>query len=561
MASPVELFCWRHVGNETLWHQEGPGHCSFGSIQKELMFSLVSHVLLALVSALYLCLDHTNERPTGSTLKRSATLHVRLAIAVSSALVPALGPLLVQFTSSSRSAPADLLLDGTSSIAWLLMSLYLWKLRQQSVRLVRTHKPVMLVWSLTFVSQCVRLSMVINRILEDTSSTVEKEGIVVASSILQVMFMLTLLPTPGHTVVYHTNGDGLSACPIVKDNISGDSKTSKESAGKPSDSNHLAAEHASLFSKLTFGWVQDIMRKGANGQLKKASDVYKLPEKLTSSHVENYFSRFYSHGSTAFAEDVFDSKDSTSSIDSQRTNTNPVRNRYSGTQASSVKQEDGNIFEMPHDDNPKRISLCRALFRAFGVQIFLVGIFRLLSNICMFASPLLLHALLSYLENSNEPVRNGYFYAFGLCIATGLRAIINSHSGFRLVQLEMQLLAAVMTTLYRKTLAVGSRALSTFTTGQITNMLNVDARRIAVICHCVHDAWSVLLELAVILYLLYQQVNFKNISESILVINIPIDVGFLAKVIFIIRLDHFTVMPHETVVISSTLYFKRTFHT
>ncbi|XP_041456122.1 ATP-binding cassette sub-family C member 10-like [Lytechinus variegatus] len=530
MASPVVLsFCWRNINNDTQWHEEeNLGYCSYNSIKSEWMFHLGSHVLLALVSALYVCLDHTDQNSTSSTLKKSSIPEVRLVIAVSSALVHTLG--FLRISPIARSGPDDMLLDGTSAFAWLQLSIYTWKLRQQSVRLARTHKPLVLAWSLTFVSQCMRLSMVTKQLLNNTSTTFEQEGVIVASGMLQVLYLLTLLPSPRHTVLSQVKV-GRSAGQSVDDGTHEDTNSlEKPSAG----AEHLgiAAEHAGLLSRLTFSWAQDIMRKGAAGQLKKASDVYKFPEDQRASRVEDYFSRFYPQGSTSFAEDVFNSEDSVSIKDLTTTKNDSIRSRRSNTQARSVFQEKAEDHKMPRFDNAKRISLCRAILRAFGFQIFILGIFKLVSNTCKFASPLLLHALLSFLENSDEPVKNGYLYAFGLCVATALQTIVNSQFHYRIVELMMKLRVAVKTSLYRKTLAVGARSLSTFTTGQINNLMNVDANRISRISHSINDAWSVLLETVVTLFLLYQQVGVSfliGVGCSFLIL--PLSKFLLAKIV------------------------------
>lgn len=506
MDSSLDTFCGHSLNNQTFWKHSIYGHC-----YEQLIFVLTSHGLLALVCALYI--DYINNKLASPNLKRSKSLHIRFVITLLSALVPILSILLQKFTGSGtiRPAPVDYLVNGTSSVAWLLLSLYLWKLRRQSIQLVRTHKPVIAIWALTFIAVSIRLSTVIKQLLnQDETLASGEEGTIIASMVLQALYLGTLLPGPRHTSVHHEFGGGTSLYQSINEDIGGEDREPllSTSSRKSSDIINLgiAEETASLLSKATFWWTRPLMRKGAKGQLARSTDVFYLPKKLTASHVESYFSTKYPQGSAAFAEDVFTTNESNHNAQSHE---NAERKGYGSTQARSVKQEENIVPEFTIEDgckNEPEVTLCRALFRAYGVKFFLLGIVKFLANCLTFGGPLLLNALVSFMENRNEPMRFGYYYALGLFLVTFSAAMLGTHFNYQISKIQVQVRAALITTVYRKSLSVSATTLSAFTTGQIVNFMSVDTGRIVNFCNSFHAFWSLPFEVAVALYLLYRQV-------------------------------------------------------
>ncbi|XP_003727446.1 multidrug resistance-associated protein 7 [Strongylocentrotus purpuratus] len=511
MDSSLDTFCGHSLNNYTFWKHSIYGHC-----YEQLVFVLTSHGLLALICALYI--DYINNKLASPNLKRSKSLHIRFVITLLSALVPILSILLQKFTGSGtiRPAPVDYLVNVTSSVAWLLLSLYLWKLRRQSIQLVRTHKPVIAIWALTFIAVCIRLSTVIKQLLnQDDTLASGEEGTIIASIVLQALYLGTLLPGPRHTSVHHEFG-GTSLYQSINEDIGGEDREPllSTSSRKSSDIINLgiAEETASLLSKATFWWTRPLMRKGAKGQLSRSTDVFYLPKKLTASHVESYFSTKYPQGSAAFAEDVFTTNKSNHNAQSHE---DAERKGYGSTQARSVKQEENIVPEFTIEDgckNEPEVTLCRALFKAYGVKFFLLGIVKFLANCLTFGGPLLLNALVSFMENRNEPMRYGYYYALGLFLVTFSAAMLGTHFNYQISKIQIQVRAALITTVYRKSLSVSATTLSAFTTGQIVNFMSVDTGRIVNFCNSFHAFWSLPFEVAVALYLLYQQVGVSFLA-------------------------------------------------
>uniref|UniRef100_A0AC34QIR7 Uncharacterized protein n=1 Tax=Panagrolaimus sp. JU765 TaxID=591449 RepID=A0AC34QIR7_9BILA len=113
-------------------------------------------------------------------------------------------------------------------------------------------------------------------------------------------------------------------------------------------------EDASLFSKLFFCWTNLLVKKGYHGQLKNINDLFPLPSSLKVEIIEKQFVE----SSPSYFTDAW------------------------------------------------KFSLPRALFNTFGIKYLALGILRLIGDCLSFAGPILLHYLVTELEDGDKNIRN-----------------------------------------------------------------------------------------------------------------------------------------------------------
>lgn len=89
----------------------------------------------------------------------------------------------------------------------------------------------------------------------------------------------------------------------------------------------------------------------------------------------------------------------------------------------------------------------------------------------------------------------------------------------------LKIRAAIITTIYRKTLSVNSSTLnSAFSVGEIVNFMSTDTDRIVNSCPSFHAFWSIPLQVGVTLYLLYLQVGLAFLAGlTFSIVLIPIN--------------------------------------
>ncbi|CAB3994460.1 multidrug resistance-associated 7-like [Paramuricea clavata] len=255
-------------------------------------------------------------------------------------------------------------------------------------------------------------------------------------------------------------------------------------------------ENSGLLSRTTFWWVYKLMKKGLEGKLKNAEDLFYLPSSLSTKEIAGAFHRVLQTLRKSLC------RDSTSDDGSQ------------GKQ--------GNL---------KKRLLLRALHKAFGVRYYSIGILKFVGDCLGFAGPLLLHALVSFMENKNEPLEHGYYYAAGLFASTLIGSFISTHYGYVVNKVGLQIRAAVITSVYDKTLAVKSTGLYSFSTGEVVNFMSTDTDRIVNFCQSFHQFWSLPFQVAVSLYLLHQQVGLSFLAGlCFAILLIPVNKCLAVKI-------------------------------
>ena len=196
---------------------------------------------------------------------------------------------------------------------------------------------------------------------------------------------------------------------------------------------------ANIFSLLSFWWVQPLMERGALGLLEKPEDLPQLPKSLKTATVREQFQsalekyrrpqpqlqtlpktvapsirvahppeRHTSHldsdnercdsCSSNFVEtesshaEVAVMTDSSTLLHSFTHSTKDKRSRNLGSQGDTA----GTTCR---SDSSPAISLFWSLNRAFGYHYYPLGLLKLTADVLGFAGPLLLHALVAFIEN------------------------------------------------------------------------------------------------------------------------------------------------------------------
>ena len=258
-------------------------------------------------------------------------------------------------------------------------------------------------------------------------------------------------------------------------------------------------ETRNCFSWLFFHWVQPLMAKGSKGRIKNANDLFDLPPRLKTDLIENTFRRAMNR------KDILDEKTTNltrSEADSRLVSFQELPDIAIVSNTNRTQVDPNEVTSK----NKPVLSLLQALHRAFGKQYYSVGILKLIGDLLGFAGPILLKLLVSFIENKIESSWHGYLYAGGLCGSTFLSSMFSSHFNYLVQMIGLKIRAAVISTVYRKSLVVNSVSLSNFNTGEVVNFMSTDTDRIVNFCPSFHLFWSLPFQIAVSLYLLYQQV-------------------------------------------------------
>lgn len=157
------------------------------------------------------------------------------------------------------------------------------------------------------------------------------------------------------------------------------------------DPNYLgvALVDENWFSRLLFSWVNPLMEKGIQGQLKNSEDLYDLPISLNSGAVNSKLVKYL----IGYVDIV-----------------KPCRISSTTSLQNTVDNLDVKLVE--------KTTLLKGLHNCFWIQFYSIGALKLLGDCAGFAGPLLLNRLIIFLDDKSEDVKWGYLYAFLLMSTT-----------------------------------------------------------------------------------------------------------------------------------------------
>ncbi|NXH00560.1 MRP7 protein, partial [Loxia leucoptera] len=227
----------------------------------------------------------------------------------------------------------------------------------------------------------------------------------------------------------------------------------------------VAEDGESWLSRFFYTWMNPLMKRGYQQKLNQPQDVYLLPHQLQAARV----------------------------------------------------------CDRPHHAQ-KAVRLLSVLHAAFGLRFYTLGLLKLAESLLGFSGPLLLNLLVNFMESRQEPLSHGILYALGLFAGSFLGALLRSQFRYEMNKMALMVRAAVISAIYRKALRVSSSSLARFTVGEIVNFMSTDTDRLVNFCYSFHELWSLPVQLAITLYLLYQQVGIAFLGGvALALLLVPIN--------------------------------------
>ncbi|XP_071128962.1 multidrug resistance-associated protein 1-like [Mytilus edulis] len=271
--------------------------------------------------------------------------------------------------------------------------------------------------------------------------------------------------------------------------------TTKEQKSKLEEES-TSVSSQSLFSKLTFGYCTKLVIKGYRQKLDK-KDLFPLNEEETSACVVPRFEKYWNQ-----------------EVDYIKRSCVVSTTKKAGKGNEELKQQ------------PR---LVKCLLTAFGPYVLGAAMLNLLSSIFGLLTPFVLRLLIQFTEDHKNAMWKGYMYAilmFGLTIG---RTIFETQQGLKNCSGERRMWIAISSVIYKKTLRLSNSAKKSSTSGEIANLLSVDAGRISTCFHNINFLWTIPFMFCATLFLLWQTLGVSAfIGLGIVVVLIPFN-SYLVK--------------------------------
>ncbi|CAG8664846.1 5084_t:CDS:10, partial [Acaulospora morrowiae] len=248
-----------------------------------------------------------------------------------------------------------------------------------------------------------------------------------------------------------------------------------------SDDQHAnLEENASIYSRLTFAWMNSLMRLGYSKYL-ALDDLRDLRTEDQSKKISASFERAWKK---------------------QLTKKNP--------------------------------SLFKAIAYTFGGPFAFAALFKVLQDILNFVQPQLLKQLMIFVSSQKsddpQPMLRGYLIAVMMLLTAVLQTMF-LHQYFQLCFVTgMRTRAGLVTAIYQKSLLLSNSARQHSTVGEIVNHMSVDAQKIMDLTTYLHIAWSGPLQITLALYFLYDTMGVSAFAGvAVMLLMLPVNAFVASK--------------------------------
>ncbi|KAF4025940.1 hypothetical protein G4228_017948 [Cervus hanglu yarkandensis] len=244
---------------------------------------------------------------------------------------------------------------------------------------------------------------------------------------------------------------------------------------------------ASFFSKMTYSWFSRIIILGYKKPLER-EDLFELNESDSSYSVCPIFEK-------QWRKEV-------------------LRTQERQKVKSSFHKE-------PHTRKP---SLLRALWNTFKFVLIQVALFKVLADVLSFTSPLIMKQMILFCEQRPDFGWSGYGYALALFVVVFLQTLIlQQYQRFKMLT-SAKIKTAVIGLIYKKALLLSNVSRKQFSTGEIINLMAIDAQQLMDLMTNINLLWSAPFQILMAISLLWQELGPAVLAGvAVLVFVIPMN--------------------------------------
>ncbi|PNX61184.1 ABC transporter C family member 3-like protein, partial [Trifolium pratense] len=177
--------------------------------------------------------------------------------------------------------------------------------------------------------------------------------------------------------------------------------------------------------------------------------------------------------------------------------------------------------------NLTAINLAKVLFLSTWQGILLSGFFALLFTCASYVGPYLIDNLVQYLNDENKVKNDGYILAMMFVVAKLVECLSQRHWIFKFQQVGVRMQSMLVSMIYAKGLTLSSHSKEQHSSGEIINLMTVDAARIGEFCWYMHDPWMAVLQVSLALFILHRSVGVASVAAFaatvvVMLLNHPI---------------------------------------
>ena len=287
--------------------------------------------------------------------------------------------------------------------------------------------------------------------------------------------------------------------------------------------------HASFLSKLTFTWVNKLALKGWKKDPLVLEDLYEMCPEDTSAYIGSSFLRIWAKSRNSRVTLVHASLNPSSSlpqITPINDSSTEVEYEIDGDDRAPIIAPVDEETVDPVNEKPGNVLTC--IIKCFGwyyAGAMLAGLFQ---DALVLLSPLVLKWLLNFMqEEENFIYWHGYFIIFTLFSITLAQSLCQNFFYNRLMCLGVKIRSALVSLIYRKALKISNSSRSESTTGEIVNLMSVDADRFQSFLPFIDLLWSSPIRIIFSIYFIYLELGYAVFAGvGVMIVIMPLTAFF-----------------------------------
>ncbi|XP_036147849.1 multidrug resistance-associated protein 4 [Monomorium pharaonis] len=263
-------------------------------------------------------------------------------------------------------------------------------------------------------------------------------------------------------------------------------------------------ETANIFSILFFWWMRELFVTGAKRDLEE-SDIYRPLKADESEKLTNYLEKYWNR-----------------ELDKLRT-------------LEYTVGKDRQKVPLKRNARPR---LYKAIFNAFWLPYFIIGIYQFIQCCILLAVPIFQGWITDYF--ARDPTRRNkvelndvLIYIACLTLCTIISVLIKNQSILLSQQFGMRIRIACSSLLYRKLLRLNIASINQIGPGQIINLLSNDVTRFDQLTQFLNFIWIMPFQITIVGYLMWQKIGFSTVvgigSLSFTVLLVQVSFGILSR--------------------------------
>ncbi|KAI8775250.1 multidrug resistance protein 1 [Biomphalaria glabrata] len=177
------------------------------------------------------------------------------------------------------------------------------------------------------------------------------------------------------------------------------------------------------------------------------------------------------------------------------------------------------------DRKEPKPSLLKVLGKMIATPLLIGLIQKVVSDVFLMLSPVLLSLLITYAENKDtDYVWKGYALAVLLFITQMVKSVLFNFSFWMSQIVGMQMKTTLVAAIYKKALTMNNESKKESTAGEIVNLMSVDCQRVQDVMNFFFFAWTTPLQVVMAVAILYSYIGVSVFAGlAVLLLTVPLN--------------------------------------